>query len=97
MEEEWQEEGEKDKGRRGRRSRRRRRGGGEGGGGGVATAVAVMTRKQRCILAQFRSGTLPLKMKLGDGKKLPIPERVCLVCAEDAVEDEFNFICSKKI
>ncbi len=52
----------------------------------------LMSRKQRCILAQFRSGTLPLKIETGRWQNLPIPERVCLVCAED-VEDEFNFLC----
>ena len=56
-------------------------------------AKCLMSRKQRCILAQFRSGTLPLKIETGRWQNLPIPERVCLVCAEDAVEDEFLFLC----
>ena len=47
-----------------------------------------MSRKQRCILAQFRTGTLPPKIETGHWQNLPIPERVCLVCAEDAVKDE---------
>ncbi len=33
------------------------------------------------------------KITIYDGKNLPTPDRVCLMCAEGAVEDEFNFLC----
>ena len=52
-----------------------------------------MSREQRCILAQFRSGTLALKIETGRWQNLPIPERVCSASVEDAVEDEFHFLC----
>ncbi len=42
----------------------------------------LMSRKQRSILTQFRS--------------LLIPELVCLVYAEDAIVDEFNFFAFVK-
>ncbi len=49
----------------------------------------LMSHKQRCILSQFRSGTLPLKIVTERWQNLPVPERVCL-CAED---NEFHFLC----
>ncbi len=60
-------------------------------------AKCLLRRKHRCILAQFRSGTLPLQIETVRWQNLPIPERLCLVCAEDAVENDFHFIsvCKK--
>ncbi len=34
-----------------------------------------------------------IPLKIGRWQNLPIPERECLVCAEDAAEDEFHFFC----
>ncbi len=45
------------------------------------------------ILAQFRSGILPLKIETGRRKNENIEDRVWLVCEENIVEDEYHFLC----
>ena len=51
-----------------------------------------LTRSQRSILAQTRSGTLPINIETGRfiGKKLE--DRLCTLCHSQAVESEFHFI-----
>ncbi len=47
----------------------------------------------RAILAEFRSGILPLRIETGRWKNENIEERVCLVCKENIVEDEYHSLC----
>ena len=62
-----------------------------------------LTRQQRSILAQIRSGILPLRIETGrfqntkdstskKMRKLKPEERTCLICKTDNVEDEMHFI-----
>ncbi len=45
------------------------------------------------VLAQFRSGILPLHIETGRWQSKPVEERLCLVCKLGIVEDEFHFLC----
>ena len=69
---------------------------------------SYLSRQQRSLLAQFRTGILPLRLETGrfhnardhtTGKirKLAVHERTCLICYSDYVEDEFHFVfnCNK--
>ncbi len=47
------------------------------------------------ILAQIRSGILPLRIETGLWKNDSIEDRVCLVCDENIVEDEYHFLYVK--
>ena len=54
-----------------------------------------LTRTERSLMAQFRSGTLPLHIELGRYINLPVNERICICCNQNLVEDEshFMFVC----
>ena len=54
-------------------------------------------RMHRAILAQFRSGILPLRIETGRWKNEGIEARVCLVCEENIVGDEYHFLCVYKM
>ena len=62
-----------------------------------------MLRSQRSIIAQLRSGILPLRIETGrfqnkkdalskQVRKLKAEERVCLICKTNDIEDELHFI-----
>ena len=51
-----------------------------------------LTPSQRSLLAQIRSGTLPLNIKTGRVRNLKVEDRLCNVCSLNAVEDELHFI-----
>ena len=50
-----------------------------------------MSRSKRSILAQFRTGTLPLMIEVGRFRGLQIADRQCLLC-EEGIEDEIHFL-----
>ena len=52
-----------------------------------------MSRHQRSLLAQFRGGVLPLHVETGRWQNKPLEDRMCLICNEDYIEDEFHFLC----
>jgi hypothetical protein len=52
----------------------------------------VINRAHRSILAQFRSGILPLKIETGRFTNIPIEFRLCLLCNSNSVEDEEHFL-----
>ncbi len=54
---------------------------------------SFLTRHERLVLAQFRSGILPLNIETGRWHSTPVEERLCLVCKLGIVEDEFHFLC----
>jgi len=43
-------------------------------------------------MAQLRSGILPIRIETGPFCKLPVEERLCEMCNQGKVEDEFHFI-----
>ena len=52
-----------------------------------------MSRYQRSLLAQFRSGIMPLHVEKGRWQNKPLAECTCKLCNLDCVEDEFKFLC----
>ena len=53
-----------------------------------------ISRSQRSYLAQIRMGILPLNVETGRYLRKPLNERLCLLCTEREIEDEYNFLCS---
>ncbi len=54
--------------------------------GNVVVIVLVLReRMHSAILAQFRSGILPLRIETGRWKNENIEDRVCMVCEENIV------------
>ena len=49
-------------------------------------------RLERSLLAQIRSGTLPLNIELGRFRNIEIENRICTLCKNNVIEDEFHFI-----
>ena len=54
---------------------------------------ACLPRYERSLLAQFRSGILPLRIETGRFRNLKVEERICLLCNNDKIEDEYHFLC----
>ena len=52
-----------------------------------------MSRHRRSLLAQFRSGILPLHVETGRWQNKTWTERTCTLCSLNCVEDEFHFLC----
>ena len=51
-----------------------------------------LTRKQRSVIAQLRSGTLPLQIETGRFQNIPLEYRLCLLCNSNNVETETHFL-----
>ncbi len=49
-------------------------------------------RGQRSIMAQFRSGILPLSIETGRYTYIPEELRLCIFCLENCVENEEHFL-----
>ena len=56
-----------------------------------------ISKHQRSIYAQFRAGILPLQVEVGRYRNIPLEERLCTLCDEHDVEDEFHLLlkCSR--
>ena len=52
----------------------------------------MLNRGQRSLLAQFRSGILPLKIETGRYQNIPPEFRLCIMCDRDVIEDESHFM-----
>jgi hypothetical protein len=55
--------------------------------------IFIRNRKKRSLLAQFRLGILPLNIETGRFRNVPADERLCEVCNDNLVENEFHFVC----
>ena len=55
--------------------------------------VCNLTKSQRSLYAQFRSGILPLAIETGRFTNVSLRNRTCLVCNSGEIEDEFHFLC----
>ncbi len=53
-----------------------------------------MNKKHRSYLAQYPFGILPLEIETGRWQNKPVQERICKVCENGEVENEFHFIFS---
>ena len=49
-------------------------------------------RKFRHCYAQFRTGVHDLEVEKGRCRNLPLEDRLCRVCSENVVEDEYHFV-----
>jgi hypothetical protein len=47
---------------------------------------------ERCVMAQFRLGILPLNIETGRFRNQPIEERICDLCELNEIEDESHFL-----
>ena len=56
--------------------------------------ISNISRSQRSFLAQVRMGILPLNVETGRYLRKPLNERLCLLCKEREIEDEYHFLCS---
>lgn len=52
-----------------------------------------LPRYQRSLLAQFRAGILPLHIETGRYRGTQVENRLCNMCTNQMVEDEFHFLC----
>ena len=52
----------------------------------------VSNRAHRSIMAQLRSGVLPLKVETGRFTQIPLEFRLCIFCNSNDIEDETHFI-----
>ena len=52
-----------------------------------------ITKYQRSLFAQFRSGILPLEIEVGRYRNIDLSERICKLCDLNMVEDEIHFLC----
>ena len=52
----------------------------------------LVNRGYRSVLAQFRTGVLPLAVETGRFNNIPIEYRLCTFCHENVLEDEIHFL-----
>ena len=63
----------------------------------VETYVTLnLPRSHRSILAQLRSGTLPIEIETGRFGGVKLEDRKCKICKEDEIESEIHFILTCK-
>lgn len=51
-----------------------------------------LTKCERSTFAQFRCGTLPIRIETGRFRNERICDRLCLFCSEQCIEDEKHFL-----
>jgi len=51
-----------------------------------------LNRQERSVVAQFRSGILPLRVETGRFRGEAVEERLCTFCKQNVVEDEMHFL-----
>ena len=49
-------------------------------------------RQTRSLMAQIRCGILPIRIETGRFCNLPVEHRLCEICNQNKVEDEFHFL-----
>ena len=49
-------------------------------------------RQTRSLMAQIRCGILPIRIEIGRFCNLPVENRLCEICNQNKVEDEFHFL-----
>ena len=55
--------------------------------------ISFLPKYKRSLLAQLRSGILPLSIETGRCRNIPLNERFCILCNLGEVESEEHFIC----
>ena len=51
-----------------------------------------LTRRQRSLVAKLKMGILPLGLEVGRFKNVPIEYRLCCICDDYLLDDEYHFI-----
>ena len=51
-----------------------------------------LTRSKRSLIAQLRSGILPLRIETGRHVSEEVSERICCMCKMGVIEDEVHFL-----
>jgi len=54
--------------------------------------LSFMSRSQRSVISQLRSGILPLAIETGRWNNVTLEERLCKLCNDNSIEDEIHFI-----
>ncbi len=54
----------------------------------------VLNRKYRSVLAKLRTGILPLEIEVGRWRNTAVELRLCKMCNQSVVEDEYHFLFS---
>jgi hypothetical protein len=52
----------------------------------------TFNRGKKAVVSQFRCGVLPLKVETGRYLNIPLHFRICELCNDNEVEDEFHFL-----
>ena len=55
--------------------------------------LSNLTKSQRSMYAQFRSGILPIAIETGRFSNVSLNNRLCVMCNSQQIEDEFHFLC----
>ncbi len=50
------------------------------------------SHRQRSLLIKFKTGILPLGLEVGRFVNEPIEERLCLICKDSLLDEEFHFL-----
>lgn len=62
---------------------------------GLEPYVSIcMNNKYRSVIAQLRSGILPLEVETGRWRGIELENRLCQLCSSGCVEDEAHFLFS---
>ena len=51
-----------------------------------------LTRRQRSLVVKFKIGIMSLSIEKGRFTNVPLENRLCHICSEDLLEDEYHFI-----
>jgi hypothetical protein len=52
-----------------------------------------ISKRQRSLYAQFRAGILPLQVEIGRYRNTNLEDRICTLCTQNIVEDEYHVLC----
>ena len=55
--------------------------------------MANLSRNERSLIAEFNTGTLQLAIETGRFRKIPVEDRLCILCNNNTIEDEKHFMC----
>ena len=54
--------------------------------------LSDIPKRQRSLLAQFRTGILPLEVEVGRFRDTPLSDRKCKMCNLNNVENEYHLL-----
>ena len=57
-----------------------------------AIVESLLPRNQRSLVAKLKTGVLPLKLETGRWKDSPLEHRLCIVCDDKKLENEYHFL-----